>query len=434
MELFERLPKKDTLRRPLPDRLRPTQLTDVLGQDHLLGTSGAIARMVQQQTPSSFVLWGPPGSGKTTIATLFANKCALQFMQVSATSSGVAELRHLYEVAESVQAVGKQAVLFVDEIHRFNRSQQDSFLPYVEKGIIILIGATTENPSFELNAALLSRLQVFVLNRLDQTALSSLARRAEDHYQKKLPLTQDAFEILLDLADGDGRYLLNSCETLLSTPEQKLLNSQELSQFLQRRAPIYDKHRENRHNLISALHKSLRASDVDAALYWLARMLTAGEDPLYITRRLIRFANEDIGLADPQAIHQALAARDVYQFLGSPEGELALAQAVLYLACAPKSNAVYRADIDARELACKNGSLLPPQHLLNATTAFMKSLGRGQDYIYDHDVQGSFSGQNCFPEGMARATLYTPAEQGFEGELRNRLARWAELRRTKAQQ
>ena len=414
--------------RPLADRLRPKTLADVVGQDHLTGGSGPITRMVGDQHPSSFVLWGPPGSGKTTIAVLFAKECRLVFMQVTATSSGVGELRKIFDAAGKHRQTGKQVLLFVDEIHRFNRSQQDSFLPYVEKGTVILVGATTENPSFELNAALLSRLQVFVLNRLDEAALEVLLQRAEEFYGKQAPLTGEARIALKAMADGDGRYLLNAAEILLTLKNKKAIDSKGLADVLQKRVPVYDKDREGHYNLISALHKSLRGSDVDAALYWLARMLVAGENPLYIVRRLVRFASEDVGLADPEAIHQALAAKDAYDFLGSPEGELQIAQAVIYLATAPKSNAAYVAETSSRQAARESGSLMPPRHILNAPTKLMKEIGYGQGYRYDHNERDAFSGQNYFPEEMKRAGFYAPKQTGFERELKKRLDYWAKLR------
>lgn len=432
MELFDKAGAEATGYRPLADVLRPDKLKDVVGQAHLVGEGGPIARMVRQKAPTSFVLWGPPGSGKTTIAILFARESGLEFMQVSATSSGVGELRKIFDAATTHKRAGKQVMLFVDEIHRFNRSQQDSFLPYVEDGTVILVGATTENPSFELNAALLSRLQVFVLNRLDEPALELLLERAEEHAKRKLPLTGEARIALKAMADGDGRYVLNAAETLFSLKEKKQLDSKGLGDVLQRRVPVYDKDREGHYNLISALHKSLRGSDADAALYWLARMLVAGEDPLYIVRRLVRFANEDIGLADPEAVHQALAAKDVYDFLGSPEGELALVQAVVYLATAPKSNALYRAEGESRRAANETGSLMPPKHILNAPTRLMKDLGYGKDYQYDHGTRDAFSGQNYFPDEMKRRSFYGPTERGFEREIKKRLEYWAKLRQKAA--
>jgi len=428
MDLFGEGKKGGNAYRPLADRLRPSALKDVVGQDHLVGKGGPITRMVVENHPASFVLWGPPGSGKTTIAVLFAKECGLVFMQVSATSSGVAELRKIFDAAAKHRAAGKQVLLFVDEIHRFNRSQQDSFLPYVENGTVILVGATTENPSFELNAALMSRLTVFVLNRLDGKALEALLAKAEENAGKNLSLTPEARAALKAMSDGDGRYVLNSAETLLAMKDQSEKDARALAGILQRRVPVYDKDREGHYNLISALHKSLRGSDADAALYWLARMLEGGEDPLYITRRLVRFASEDIGLADPNALLQALAAKDTYQFIGSPEGEIAVVQAVIYLATAPKSNAAYGAEKAARQAARETGSLMPPRHILNAPTKMMKEMGYGKGYAYDHDTEKGFSGQNYFPDEMARRTLYQPGKRGFEKEIQKRLDYWAQLR------
>ena len=415
--------------RPLADRLRPQRLEDVLGQDHLLASEAPIGRMVASGKLASFVLWGPPGSGKTTIARLLAQHGDLHFEQVSAVFSGVADLRKVFEAAKARRSTGRGTLLFVDEIHRFNRSQQDSFLPYVEDGTIILVGATTENPSFELNAALLSRMQVLVLNRLDGAALDALIGRAEADAGRALPLDEAAREALRAMADGDGRYLLNAAEVLLDLEAEASLGPAELAAALQRRAPVYDKDREGHYNLISALHKSLRGSDVDAALYWLARMLEAGEEPLYIARRLVRFAAEDVGLADPAALTQALAAKDMYDFLGSPEGELGLVQATIYLATAPKSNAAYGAEKAARTLARETGSLMPPKHILNAPTRLMKELGYGKGYAYDHATEHGFSGQDYFPDDMARQSLYAPADRGFEREIRKRLDYWAKMRR-----
>lgn len=414
--------------RPLADRLRPRRLSDVLGQEHLLGPDGPIGRMVAARRLASMVLWGPPGCGKTTIARLLAQETDLHFETLSAVFSGVADLKKVFAEARKRREMGKGTLLFVDEIHRFNRAQQDSFLPYVEDGAVVLIGATTENPSFEIIGALLSRCQVFVLNRLGPETLEALLARAETEAGRKLPLDAPTREALKAMADGDGRYFLNLVEELLSARIDKPLDPAGLAALLQKRAPLYDKAQEGHYNLISALHKSLRGSDADAALYWLARMLEAGEPPLYIVRRLVRFASEDIGLADPEALHQALAAKDAYDFLGSPEGELAIVQAVIYLATAPKSNATYKAEGTARRAARTTGSLMPPKHILNAPTRLMADLGYGVGYEYDHGTEDAFSGQNYFPEGMARESFYKPSERGFEREVTKRLAWWAKLR------
>ena len=415
--------------RPLADRLRPASLAEVVGQDHLLGDDGPIGRMVTGHRLASMILWGPPGSGKTTIARLLADVAELEFEPLSAVFSGVADLRKIFAAAKERRAMGRGTLLFIDEIHRFNRAQQDGFLPYVEDGTVILIGATTENPSFELNAALLSRCQVFVLKRLDDTAMEELLRRAESDAGKSLPLSAEARTALIAMADGDGRYLLNLAEELFALGEAGPLDTARLIALVQKRAPLYDKAQEGHYNLISALHKSLRGSDVDASLYWLARMLGGGEDPIYIARRLVRFASEDVGMADPQALVQALAAWDTYERLGSPEGELAIAQSVIYLATAPKSNAAYRAFGNAKRAAAETGSLAPPMHILNAPTGLMRDLGYGKGYDYDHDAPEAFSGQNYFPEGMDRRTLYQPVERGFERDIRKRLEYWAKLRR-----
>jgi len=418
--------------RPLADRLRPAVLSEVVGQDHLIGADGPIGRMVAGQRLASMILWGPPGSGKTTIARLLADVAELDFEPLSAVFSGVADLRKIFAAAKERRLMGRGTLLFIDEIHRFNRAQQDGFLPYVEDGTVILIGATTENPSFELNAALLSRCQVFVLKRLDEAALEELLSRAETDCGRALPLQADARAALIAMADGDGRYLFNLSEELFALGdaggEEGPLDTARLITLVQKRAPIYDKAQEGHYNLISALHKSLRGSDVDASLYWLARMLGGGEDPVYIARRLVRFASEDVGMADPQALPQALAAWDTYERLGTPEGELAIAQSVIYLATAPKSNAAYRAFGNAKRAAAETGSLAPPMHILNAPTGLMRDLGYGKGYDYDHDAPEAFSGQNYFPEGMARRELYQPVERGFEREIRKRLDYWAKLR------
>mgnify|MGYP001222623912 CR=1 FL=1 len=416
--------------RPLADRLRPKNLSEVVGQDHLVGPDGTLTRMVRSGRLQSMILWGPPGSGKTTVARLLANETSLEFEQLSAIFSGVQDLRKAFERARARRAAGKGTLLFIDEIHRFNRSQQDSFLPYMEDGTITLVGATTENPSFELNAALLSRATVLVFHRLDEAALSELVRRAEAE-ERPLPLDEEARSALIAMADGDGRAVLNLAEEVLAAVPvgAKPLTRDELASLVQRRAPIYDKSRDGHYNLISALHKSVRGSDPDAALYWLARMLDAGEDPLYLARRLVRMAVEDVGLADPQAVVQALAAKDVYDFLGSPEGELALAQATIYLAVAPKSNGAYVAYKRAMRAAKESGSLMPPKHILNAPTRLMAEEGYGAGYEYDHDTPEGFSGQDYFPDDMPRQQFYDPPERGFEREVRKRLAYFAELRR-----
>jgi putative ATPase len=420
--------------RPLADRLRPRSLAEIVGQDHLLGPEGPIGRMLAAGRIASMILWGPPGCGKTTLARLLADKTDLHFEPLSAVFSGVADLRKIFDAAKGRRAVGRGTLLFVDEIHRFNRAQQDGFLPYVEDGTVTLVGATTENPSFELNGALISRCQVFVLHRLDDKALELLLERAEKADGRKLPVDEDARAALRAMADGDGRHLLNMAEELFRLPgSREPLDPRALAEAVQRRMPLYDKAQESHYNLISALHKSLRGSDADAGLYWLARMLAGGEDPLYVARRMVRFAVEDVGLADPDALLQALAAWDTYERLGSPEGELALAQCVIYLATAPKSNAAYRAMGAAQAAARETGSLMPPKHILNAPTRLMRDLGYGKDYAYDHDTEEGFSGQNYFPDGMARRAFYQPVERGFEREIRKRLDHWAKLRdRTKA--
>ena len=414
--------------RPLADRLRPQMLEEVVGQEHLLAPEAPIGRMVAQRRLASMILWGPPGCGKTTIARLLAEQTDLHFESLSAVFSGVADLRKAFEAARQRRGMGRGTLLFVDEIHRFNRAQQDGFLPYVEDGTVVLVGATTENPSFELNGALLSRCQVFVLRRLDDGAMDLLLDRAEAITGRPLPVDGGGRAALRAMADGDGRYLLNLAEELFQMPAGRVLDAAALTEAVQRRMPLYDKAQEGHYNLISALHKSLRGSDTDAALYWFARMLAGGEDPIYIVRRLTRFAVEDIGLADPNALTQAIAAWEAYDRLGSPEGELALAQLVLYLGTAPKSNAAYTALGAASRAARETGSLMPPKHILNAPTRLMRDLGYGKGYAYDHDAPDGFSGQNYFPDGMARQEFYRPAERGFEREIRKRLDYWAKLR------
>ncbi len=419
--------------RPLADRLRPQRLEEIVGQDHLIGPNAPIGRMLAAGQISSMILWGPPGCGKTTLARLIAEQVDLHFEMLSAIFSGVADLRKIFDAAKQRRLMGRGTLLFIDEIHRFNRSQQDGFLPHVEDGTIVLVGATTENPSFELNAPLLSRCQVFVLNRLHEADQELLLHRAEVLMGYRLPLNTEARTALIAMADSDGRYLLNMAEELFRLPPDTMLDPAALTQAVQKRAPLYDKAQEGHYNLISALHKSLRGSDADAALYWLARMLAGGEDPMYIARRLVRFAVEDIGLADPQALTQALAAWDAYDRLGSPEGELAIAQCVIYLGTAPKSNAAYEALSAANQAARQTGSLMPPKHILNAPTRLMKDLGYGKGYNYDHDTAEGFSGQNYFPDGMARQRFYAPVERGFERDILKRIEYWDRLRAKKPQ-
>ncbi|MES2095369.1 MAG: replication-associated recombination protein A [Pseudomonadota bacterium] len=428
---FEPEAAPDTLsdNAPLADRLRPRSLGEVVGQEHITGPEGAIGRMVAAGRLSSMILWGPPGTGKTTIARLLADAVGLRFVAISAVFSGVADLKKAFAEAREHARIGKRTLLFVDEIHRFNRAQQDGFLPYVEDGTVTLVGATTENPSFELNAAVLSRAQVLILHRLDATALEKLLDRADALMERPLPLTPDARAAMIASADGDGRFLLNQAETLYSVDLPEPLDPAGLSAFLQRRVAVYDKDREGHYNLISALHKALRGSDPQASLYYLARMLTAGEEPLYVLRRIVRFASEDIGLADPQALVQCLAAKDAYDFLGSPEGELAIVQACLYCATAPKSNAAYKAMGAAWRSAKETGSLMPPQNILNAPTKLMKDIGYGKGYAYDHDTDEGFSGSNYWPEEMRPETFYQPTDRGFEKRVRERLEFWDNLRR-----
>ena len=418
------------VKRPLADRLRPQKLSEVVGQNHIVGEDSPLGRMVKSGKITSFILWGPPGCGKTTIARLIAEHTNLYFEQISAVFSGVADLKRVFQYAiDRRNTQGKGTLLFVDEIHRFNKSQQDGFLPYVEDGTIILVGATTENPSFELNAALLSRCQVFVLNRLNSDDFEVLLQRAEKEEGKLLPLDNEAREIMKTIADGDGRYILNLAENVFNYAQSgEIFDKDNIINIVRSRAPVYDKGRDGHYNLISAVHKSLRGSDVDAALYWTARMITSGEDAKYILRRLTRFAVEDVSLADPNAVNQAISCWETYERLGSPEGDLAIMQLVAYLATAPKSAGVYKAMHKAFDLAKKTGSLMPPKHILNAPTKLMKELGYKEGYIYDQDLEDGFSGQNYFPDGMKRVKLYYPVERGFEREIKKRIEYFDKLR------
>lgn len=422
-----------SVKSPLADRLRPKKLEEVVGQNHIVGENAPLGRMIKSGKITSFILWGPPGCGKTTIARLIAEYTNLYFEQISAVFSGVADLKRVFQYAEERRKnQGKGTLLFVDEIHRFNKSQQDGFLPYVENGTVILVGATTENPSFELNSALLSRCQVFVLNRLTPENFEELLQRAENEEGQKLPIDEEAREFIKNIADGDGRYILNIAENIWAYAQTgEVFNKEQIIGIIRSRAPIYDKGRDGHYNLISAVHKSLRGSDVDAALYWVARMLVAGEDPRYILRRLLRFSIEDVSLADPNAVNQAIACCDTYERLGSPEGDLAIMQLTAYLATAPKSAGVYKAMHKACEAAKKTGSLMPPKHILNAPTKLMKDLGYFKDYIYDQDLEDGFSGQNYFPDGMSRMKFYSPADRGFEREIKKRIDFFDNLRKEK---
>jgi putative ATPase len=432
--LFEAAGMEQGAPRPLADRMRPTTLAEVVGQPHIVGPEGSLTRMLRAGRLPNLILWGPPGVGKTTIARLLAKETSLEFEQLSAIFSGVQDLRKAFDRAKMRREQGRGTLLFIDEIHRFNRAQQDGFLPHMEDGTITLVGATTENPSFELNGALLSRATTLVLNRLDDDAMEELIARVEKEAGRALPVDNDARAALIGMADGDGRAFINLCEEALAAvaPGEKPMTTASLVVLVQRRAPLYDKSRDGHYNLISALHKAVRGSDPDAALYWLCRMLDGGEDRLFLARRLVRMAIEDIGLADPAAVTQALAAKDTYDFLGSPEGELALAQATIYLATAPKSNAAYTAYKSAMRSAKQHGSLAPPKHILNAPTKLMSEQGYGAGYAYDHDTAEGFSGQDYFPDEMERETYYDPPERGFEREIRKRLAYWQRLRDEKS--
>lgn len=434
LSLFENDKKKGEAdnARPLADILRPQNLDEVIGQDHIIGVDAPLRQMLESGQLPSLILWGPPGCGKTTLARILANHTNLHFEQISAIFSGVADLKKVFEAARIRKSNGIGTLLFVDEIHRFNKSQQDAFLPVVEDGTVTLIGATTENPSFELNSAVLSRAQVLVLRRLDEEALERLLQRAEEFTNKKLALTDEARTQLKALADGDGRYILTlAAQIFTQAKSDNPWDTDKLFQTLQKRAPLYDKKDDSHYNLISALHKSMRGSDADAALYWFSRMLDGGEDPRYIARRMVRMAVEDVGMADPQALQICLNAWEAYERLGSPEGELALAQAMIYLATAPKSNAAYSASKLAMKRARETGSLMPPKHILNAPTSLMKDQGYGKDYNYDHNTEEGFSGQDYFPDEIERETFYDPPERGFERDIRKRLDYWQKLREKK---
>jgi len=426
--LFESTHSEEGTQRPLADRMRPISLDQVMGQDHIIGPDGPIGRMRDTGRLGSLILWGPPGCGKTTIARLLADETKSEFRPLSAVFSGVGDLRKIFSEAEIHRSSGKQTLLFVDEIHRFNKAQQDAFLPYVEDGTVTLLGATTENPSFELIPALLSRCQLVVLHRLDELALEKILTSCERLTSREVPVDHAARLKLIRMADGDGRFLLNLVEEIYKIPDSKIIDEEDLARILQKRAPLYDKTQDNHYNLISALHKSLRGSDVDASLYWLARMLVAGEQPLFIVRRLVRFATEDIGLAEPQALVQALAAKQAFEFIGSPEGELVLAQCVIFLANSPKSNSVYKAFNAASTAAIRTGSLMPPKHILNAPTPMMREIGYGDGYIYDHDRDEGFSGQSYFPDQISREEYYQPGDRGFEKEIKARMEYWRRLR------
>lgn len=429
-DLFQSSDLGEDAPRPLADRLRPASLADVIGQDQVLGEGAPLARMLKAGRLSSMILWGPPGVGKTTIARLLADETDLEFVQISAIFSGVADLRKVFDAAKARHQMGKGTLLFVDEIHRFNRSQQDGFLPHMEAGVITLVGATTENPSFELNPAVLSRAQVFTLKRLDDEALELLLQRAEKIEGRALPLTLEARASVKTMADGDGRFVLNLAEELFAEPDgRKAISHEEIGTFVQRRAPIYDKGQEGHYNLASALQKSIRGSDVDAALYWAARMLAGGEDPKFILRRLVVIASEDIGNADPQALTVAIAAKEAYDFLGQPEGEIAIGQLVAYLGTAPKSNRSHVAFLEAKSSAKQTGSLMPPMHAMNAPSKLMKEQGYGKGYEYDHNAGNNFAGLDYFPPEMERQTFYDPSDYGFDKEIKKRLVFWNKHRR-----